>query len=165
MTSGSPPMEAPRRSRWLLVPPPPLFVFAFMAGAQFGRVLPMSLVSPGIYPYARGLGFVALVAAGLLLVSAPALFLLHRTTIIPHGNAQRLVTGGPFRFTRNPMYLALTTAYLGLALVVNVLWVLPLFALPLWVLQTKVIPFEEQNLGRLFGEEYRTYQQRVRRWL
>jgi protein-S-isoprenylcysteine O-methyltransferase Ste14 len=100
-----------------------------------------------------------------LLAPAPALFLLRHTTIIPHADAKTLITGGPYRFTRNPMYLALTIGYVGAALAMNALGPLLLLSVPLWVLEKKTIPFEEANLTRIFGDEYRAYQQRVRRWI
>jgi protein-S-isoprenylcysteine O-methyltransferase Ste14 len=110
-------------------------------------------------------GIALVVMAALLLVPAPALFLRNRTTIIPHADARRLVTSGPYRLTRNPMYLALTIAYVGVALAMNLLWPLPFLILPLWVLDRKIIPFEEANLARIFGAEYRAYRARVRRWI
>lgn len=162
--AAAPPAPIPR-SPWVLVPPPPMFVAMFLAGTLLGRWLPAALVPGELAGLARGLGIGALVAAGLLIVSAPLLFLVHRTTIIPHAEARTLVTGGPFRFTRNPMYLALVTAYLGVALVLDVLWPVVLLALPIWVLATRVIPFEERRMEAAFGDAYRAYRRRVRRWL
>ena len=151
----------PRRSWWVVVPPPPLFVAAFLAG----RLVPVHVLPESAQPSARAIGVALLAAALTLLVSAPALFVLHRTTIIPHRSAKALVTGGPYRITRNPMYLALTIGYVGLALAMNALGPLFLLSVPLWILATKTIPFEEANLTRTFGEEYRAYQKRVRRWV
>lgn len=152
------------RSLWVLVPPPPLFALSFVAGMQVARVAPLSLPAM-LHPLARVVGVVLIAFAVLLIGSAVALFIRQRTTIIPHASARFLVGGGPFRITRNPMYLGLTAAYLGVALVMNALWPLAFLALPLWVMQTRVIPFEEQTMVRIFGDEYRAYQRRVGRWL
>lgn len=158
-------MSQPHRSPWLLIPPPPLFAAAFLAGVALASAVPLALVPQSVHATTRVLGIALVVAAGLLAVVAPALFLRHRTTIVPHGQARTLITAGPYRLTRNPMYVSLTTAYIGAALIVNVAWPLLLLIAPLAVLQTRVIPFEEATLARVFGDEYRGYQQRVRRWV
>jgi protein-S-isoprenylcysteine O-methyltransferase Ste14 len=75
------------------------------------------------------------------------------------------VTGGPYRRTRNPMYVAMTLLYLGASLLMNGLW--PLLALPvvLAALTFAVIRREERYLSSAFGAEYDAYRRRVRRWL
>lgn len=155
---------ASRPSKWVVIPPPALFVISFIAGLQIHRVLAWPL-PPSVDAAGRAFGIGLVVFAGLLLLPAPALFLLRRTTIVPHRSARSLVTGGPYRITRNPMYLALTTAYVGVALWLHVAWPLALLSFPIWVLHNKVIPFEEANLERIFGAEYQAYRQRVRRWV
>jgi protein-S-isoprenylcysteine O-methyltransferase Ste14 len=149
-------------TRWMKIPPPPLFVFSFLAGVGLERLaaLPFSL-----HGWARVVGIALTVAALLLLASAPLLFLLERTTIVPHRTARRLVTRGPYRITRNPMYLALTLVYAGVALALGHVWSLLFLPLPVWVMHTKVIPFEEATLTRAFGDEYLAYQKRVPRWI
>lgn len=155
----------PRRSFWVFVPPPPLFVLAFVAGLQLGRVVPARLVPESAHAIARGAGIAVIALAALVLLPAPLLFALRRTTIVPHRSSRSLVTSGPYRVTRNPMYLGLTTLYLGATLMANAVWPLLFLLVPLWILQTKVIPFEEANLERVFGDDYRAYQKRVRRWI
>jgi protein-S-isoprenylcysteine O-methyltransferase Ste14 len=63
------------------------------------------------------------------------------------------------------MYLALAAAYVGIALVLNLAWPLLLRAVPLWIMHTKIIPREDWALTQVFGDEYREYQRRVRRWI
>lgn len=154
-----------RRSPWVFVPPPPLFVLSFVAGMQMARVAPLPLAVPAISPVTRALGFTLVAAAVLVLASAVALFAWRRTTIVPHASARSLVNKGPYRVTRNPMYLGLVVGYVGVALALNAFWPLPFLALPLWVLQTRVIPFEERTMAHAFGDEYRAYQRAVGRWL
>jgi protein-S-isoprenylcysteine O-methyltransferase Ste14 len=149
-------------SRWMKIPPPALFVLSFVAGVQMQRLLALPFPLDGS---GRVAGIALVAAAALLLAPAPLLFLLHRTTIVPHHSARSLVTRGPYRITRNPMYLALTVGYAGLALALGRLWPLLFLPLPVWVMHTKVIPFEEATLARLFGDEYRAYQKRVPRWI
>ena len=77
----------------------------------------------------------------------------------------RLVTDGPFRYTRNPGYLGLTMLYAGIAVLRNALWAILLLPLVLYVIQRQVIGREERYLERTFGEEYLAYKSRGRRWV
>ena len=85
--------------------------------------------------------------------------------IKPDTPTYSIVSSGPYSLSRNPLYLSLSGAYVAIALMLNTAW--PLFIFPAWLatLQFGVILREERYLERLFGEEYRRYQARVRRWL
>lgn len=87
------------------------------------------------------------------------------TTVIPWEEVSAIVTTGPFRFSRNPIYLADTIAYLGASLLIHSWW--PLLALPavLLVMSRWVVNREELYLTKRFGDAYREYRLRVRRWL
>ena len=107
-----------------------------------------------------------LVVAGLSFVAwGLATFFQHRTAIMPHQPASRLVDSGPYRLSRNPMYVGMTTAYLGGVLVTNMFWPLLLLPLSLFGLTMLVIRREERYLADAFGEEYSAYRKRTRRWL
>ena len=88
-----------------------------------------------------------------------------RTTVLPHHATTALVTSGPFRFTRNPLYLALGLVLTGLALAVNSMAMAVMIAPWALVMRYGVIAREEHYLEGKFGEEYRAYCRRVRRWL
>jgi protein-S-isoprenylcysteine O-methyltransferase Ste14 len=77
----------------------------------------------------------------------------------------RLTTEGPFRYSRNPAYLALALIYAGIAVLRNSLWAILLLPLVVYVIQREVIGREERYLERTFGEEYLDYKARVRPWL
>ncbi|WP_328700306.1 methyltransferase family protein [Caenimonas soli] len=146
------------------VPPPAVALL-------FGLLmwLASSMVAPVAVPFAARVGVaVVLVSAGLTLgVAAMLSFLREKTTMNPTkpGAASSLVTGGVFRFTRNPMYLSLLlyllawTSYLSSWLA---LLFVPVFVLYINELQIKP---EERALSELFGAEYASYKARVRRWL
>jgi protein-S-isoprenylcysteine O-methyltransferase Ste14 len=76
-----------------------------------------------------------------------------------------LVTKGPFRYSRNPIYVALTLLYLGVALLINPLWILLLVVPAVLVLRYGVIAREEAYLTRKFDDVYRQYTAQVRHWL
>ena len=113
----------------------------------------------------RWLGLPA-VAAGLVLVAwALRLFARGSTTHNPYGEPSALVTDGPFRFTRNPMYVGVTSVLSGIALLVGTL---PFLAVPVAfavTIQWAFVPREEANLARAFGPAWDDYRRRVRRWL
>lgn len=77
----------------------------------------------------------------------------------------KLVTDGSFRYTRNPMYLAIVLFHAGLACLVNALGFALVLPVHVLVMQYRVIKHEERHLERVFGEEYRAYKVRVRRWI
>jgi protein-S-isoprenylcysteine O-methyltransferase Ste14 len=83
----------------------------------------------------------------------------------PRKPVLRLVTSGPFRYTRNPAYLADAMIYVGINTLANALAAIVLLPVALVVIQRGVIEREERYLERTFGEEYLTYKARVRRWV
>jgi protein-S-isoprenylcysteine O-methyltransferase Ste14 len=83
----------------------------------------------------------------------------------PYKPVSRMVTDGPFRYTRNPAYLSMTRVYTGIASLTNALWAILLLPVALLVIQRGVIEREERYLERKFGEEYLRYKAQVRRWI
>jgi len=113
----------------------------------------------------RYLGFIPAAAGFCVVFYAAGLFRKHRTAIKPFKESSSLVTQGPYRFTRNPMYLSMSMALCGAAVVlgsITCLLILPLFV---WLITTRFIRVEEAMLTERFGETYRAYRQRVRRWV
>jgi len=98
-----------------------------------------------------GLGTGRLVAAG--------------TNIPPNLPATALVVDGIYERTRNPLYLGSTLVYLGLSIAAGSLWAMVLAVPLLWVINVGVIAREERYLERKFGDTYRAYKSRVRRWV
>jgi protein-S-isoprenylcysteine O-methyltransferase Ste14 len=86
------------------------------------------------------------------------------TTIRIDKAVSSLIQNGPFRYSRNPGYLALTMIYAGIAIRRNALCAILLLPLVMYVMQREVIGREEQYLERTLGEEYLAYKARVRRW-
>jgi protein-S-isoprenylcysteine O-methyltransferase Ste14 len=87
------------------------------------------------------------------------------TSIVPVRPSTALVIEGPYRLTRNPMYLGLLSLYLGVTCWSGLMWPLILTPVLVWVIHVTVIGREERYLTRKFGDDYRRYQAQVRRWL
>ena len=111
------------------------------------------------------LGWGLIDAGVLLMLWAGLLMLWRKTTVNPYGKPAKLLEEGPFRFSRNPIYLADSLIYLGIALLWASLWPWLLFPAVIVTMQRGVIVHEERLLTQLFGEDYRAYCARVRRWL
>lgn len=144
--------------------PPPVWTFAYVliaAALSYWAGWPRI---PGLPLVALG---VLLLVAGIFLSAAGAvLFRRENTEINPVSATNRkLVTSGPYRFTRNPMYLGLVLITLGIAFWVGA-W--PMFLAPIATFATANwvhIPFEEAKMRRQFGAEFDAYVSRVRRWI
>ena len=149
-----------QRTALRLVPPPILFALPPVIGWLADRRFPLPLPRP-LFHF---VGALLLVLAGALAAAALGLFAQTRTTVVPHGRPAALVTTGPYRISRNPMYVALTLASLGASAVVGTLWALLLVPLPVFAIHTVVIPLEEETLSKVFGDEYEAYKSHVRRW-
>jgi protein-S-isoprenylcysteine O-methyltransferase Ste14 len=156
--------RAPLSNPGVHFPPPFIFFGGFLAGwliDRWVRTLPFSTRSVPL----EWIGFGVLIVGVLLSVWGFVTFRLARTAVIPHHAASQLVTNGPYRFTRNPMYVGLTIAYAGGAAVINSAWPLILLPVVLIVLVRSVVSREEQYLTDAFGDEFAAYRSRVRRWL
>ena len=149
----------------LKVPVPWVFVLGYLAGLTLQVSLPHGVLSHRANWLTAGIGAV-LFALGAV-IAGWGLMLFHRasTTTVPGQTSRLLVTRGPYRLTRNPMYVGLTLAYLGEAGLLRQMWPLAVLPLVLAYLQWMVIPLEEAKLRETFGEEYEAYRGRVRRWI
>jgi protein-S-isoprenylcysteine O-methyltransferase Ste14 len=146
-------------------PPPFLFVIGLLVGwavNRYWRPLPLSGFAGSAL---KSFGFAALALGALLMLWGVVTFRRAKTAIIPHHSASKLVTLGPYRFTRNPMYTGLTIAYLGGSALLDSAW--PIIVLPvvLLILLKTVILREEMYLRDAFGAEYAQYAASVRRWI
>lgn len=144
--------------------PPPIWTLIFLLVAAAASWVLGWPKLPGLPLPAIG---ITVFAAGWVApVWAVVLFRREGTELQPTSQAnQKLVTGGPFRFTRNPMYLGLVVATLGIAVWVGA-W--PMFIVPAAVFFTAGlvhIPFEEAKMRRQFGTAYDAYTTQVRRWV
>ena len=144
------------------VPPPLIYLLPLLLGLMLDRRRRLSFLPCGA---ARGLGW-SLLGVG---VALNGWFLRTiREADVPIRTDKpvpRLTTEGPFRYTRNPSYLALAMIYAGIAVLRNSLWAILLLPLVVVVIQREVIGREERYLERAFGEEYLDYKGKVRRWV
>jgi protein-S-isoprenylcysteine O-methyltransferase Ste14 len=142
------------------VPPPAWFLLCVGVGWGLHWLLPVRIAPPfvefGIAVMLLGLG---------LILAALVVMLVARTDPRPHTPDQALVTHGPFRVSRNPIYLGLLVIAAGIALISGSLWAWLAVAALFGLLDRLVIAKEEAYLLARFGKEYADYSARVRRWM
>ena len=144
--------------------PPPLF---YLGGFLIGVALELAFPVDGPAPWIRSVG-AALGLAGFIVFGSRAVLAFRRaqTPVIPFKPTTALVTTGwPYSHTRNPMYVGLAFLYAGFAFGFGVIWAFAILPFVLIAIDRLVIAREEPYLERKFGEPYRDYKGRVRRWL
>jgi protein-S-isoprenylcysteine O-methyltransferase Ste14 len=146
-----------------LAPPPPLiYGLVFLLGLGLARLWPLPApVSPHWRTFALVLG----VAGWVLGLSSLGCFVAARTTFTHVRQSRALVIRGPYRFTRNPMYVGLTMVYVACCFWSYQSWPLLLTPLGFLLIDRWVVRSEERHLEQRFGQEYRDYLARVSRWL
>jgi protein-S-isoprenylcysteine O-methyltransferase Ste14 len=148
------------------IPVPWVFVLGYVAGVGLQLyVFPRAHVSAGTTHFISVSGAVLFVVGAIIAGWGLVLFHKARTTTTPGKASKALVIGGPYRFTRNPMYVGLTIAYLGeMGILLQMAPIIPLFLVIAYV-NWIVVPVEERQLLGLFGEDYARYCKCVGRWL
>lgn len=154
--------EVPPNHAGVVVPPPLIYLAFFLVGLVLQRYLPLPRLPIGI---GRAVGAVLVLLWLALFLWSIRRFWAAGTSVIPVRPTTALVIEGPYRFTRNPMYLGLLFLYAGLACWFGLVWPLLLAPAVVWVINVYVIAREERYLDRKFGQEYRQYHTHVRRWI
>ena len=160
--STSPAQTADADNPGVRLPPPLIYGAGLLVGLGLQLTYPLPVL-----PEVAGvvLGAFLSMTAGLLAVSSIALFRRAGTTLDPAAAATTLVVSGPYRVTRNPIYLGLGLLYAAVAIWSGVTWALLTLPVVLVVVDRVVIVSEERYLERALGDRYRLYKSRVRRWL
>ena len=144
--------------------PPPLL---FVAGVLMAWLLEKKVHR---FPIAASqtidnVGVALMIAGAVVGFWGMITFARAKTGILPGVPANQIVSHGPYRYTRNPMYTGMATAYLGIAFVMNSWWAVILFPIVIFMIHKFVIQPEESYLTAAFPIEYPEYRKRVRRWI
>jgi protein-S-isoprenylcysteine O-methyltransferase Ste14 len=142
--------------------PPAYLALAALLMVGLHLLVPIRQLVEGPYRY---LGFLPLATGLGMAIWVNAMFQHAGTTIKPFEESSALVVGGPFGFSRNPIYLGMVVFLLGIGVLLGS--VTPLLVIPIFVLiiDRRIIRAEEVMLARTFGAEYDAYRGRVRRWI
>ncbi|HET7271480.1 MAG TPA: isoprenylcysteine carboxylmethyltransferase family protein [Rubrobacter sp.] len=146
----------------VLAPPPLIYAAALAAGLLLNRRYRISFLPRSL---ARTLGW-PLIAGGLAIgLLGSRQMRRAETNMDPYKPTTAIVSEGPFRFTRNPLYLSMILIYVGIAALANALPPVLLLPMVQHLMRHGVIEREERYLERKFGDEYLKYKARVRRWI
>jgi protein-S-isoprenylcysteine O-methyltransferase Ste14 len=156
-------MSDPADSAQVIIRPPLAWALAIVAGLALNFPMPLTFV-PAAVP-ASWLGAAVFVAALALAIWAIATITRAGSNVPTNMPTSSIVDTGPFRFTRNPIYLGMMLGLVGLAIAFDNLWLLLALVPFALVIRYGVVAREEAYLERKFGEVYRCYRARVRRWL
>lgn len=149
----------------VVIMPPLLFLGALALGALLSFVVPIGPTPGSANRLALTVGATFVLIGFALAALSVRNFHLAGTSVVPSEPATALVATGPYRFTRNPIYIGFVLAYFGFAIMLTSMWVLLLLIPVLAILQRGVVLREEAYLERQFGDAYRNYRARVPRWL
>jgi protein-S-isoprenylcysteine O-methyltransferase Ste14 len=142
--------------------PPVYFFLCILAALALHRFAPLVLIVPSPLNWAGAV----LVAAGIgIALWASVLFRQAGTPVVPFRQSTTVVTAGIYRWTRNPMYVGLVIALLGVAVLLGSLGAFLPIPFFFWQIRRKFVLPEEAFLEELFGARYLEYKARVRRWL
>lgn len=143
-----------------------------MPTTYFIAMLVLSIVLHFIYPIKKVLyppftytGFLLILFGAAINLWTDWLFKRHETPVKPYLEPESLITSGPFRISRHPMYLGMTSVLLGVTLVHGTVVTFPFPIFYVVLMEVLFIPFEEENLVKIFGKEYLDYKHKVRRWI
>jgi protein-S-isoprenylcysteine O-methyltransferase Ste14 len=153
---------APSKPSWIVHIPTPLWLIGLVILAVGLNVI---LQAPAVVRH-RPTGAILILVGVAFSIWAVVTFRMHRAQINPLSDTHNtIVASGPFRLSRNPMYLGILVQGIGAALVAGtwLMWAVPvvLFVLDDFV----IIPYEERSMERTFGATFGAYKQRVRRWI
>jgi protein-S-isoprenylcysteine O-methyltransferase Ste14 len=149
----------------LHVPVPWVFILTYLLGVGLELGFPSNVRSPETNRASFILGSVLFATGAAIAAWGWLIFHKARTTTIPGRASSKLITTGPYRFSRNPMYVGLIVAYLGEAGLLHQIWPVVLLPFSICYITWIVIPVEEARLNDVFGLEYRAYCAKVRRWI
>ncbi len=146
----------------VVAPPPVIYLGFLVLGGALDYLWPVGL-GAGAVGVAAGAALFAI--GGVIAVTAIRQFRRAGTDFKTHRPSTAIVTGGLYRHSRNPIYIALALAYAGIAVAADGLWAMALLVPTLVVVHHGVIAREERYLEGKFGDEYLRYKASVRRWL
>ena len=146
----------------VVAPPPLIYAGALASGLLANNLYPSPFLPHGI---SRALGWPSIVAGlAIGLLGFREMKRAH-TNVDPYKPTTAIVAEGPYRYTRNPLYVGMTLMYAGVSACANALPAALFLPAVLAVMQSGVIEREERYLERKFGDEYLGYKTRVRRWI
>ena len=156
------PMETPADNPGVIVRPPLLYLAALLVMLSLRWLVPLPISHDSRVPW---LGLLLIVPGVAIAIAGRRALQAAGTNVNPSRPTTVVTSSGPYRFSRNPLYVSLTLMFLGLTLAANTWWGIVLLVPVLMLMHFGVVLREERYLDRKFGERYRQYRARVRRYV
>ena len=146
------------------IPPPLFYVLTFLAAIFIQKKVP---VSNAFFhtSAAKIIGIILMVASLFFLFTSLRQFFVTKNTVILIKPARSLQTTGIYAVSRNPMYVGLALLYLGITCFIGNWWNIIFLPLLIIIIQEYIIKREEKYLELAFGQQYKEYKNKTRRWL
>ena len=146
----------------IMIPPPLIYFIGFLFAYVMNRFYLIPMLGP---PLSIVLAILAVTPSAVLGLWSMLEFWHARTNPLPHKPSSSLVIVGPYRVTRNPMYVSLALLHVSFGFLLGIAWAFVVLPAVIFIVNIYVIRREESYLESKFGEQYRAYKKRVRRWL
>lgn len=144
---------------------PLVYLLAVVLSVVLDLLVPLPWISGLLGDILFAAGWLVVLGAGAMYVSALQVLRRAQTTVLQTQAAEHLVMEGAFSITRNPIYLAMTLLMIGIGLITGIVWFLLFAVLAAFATQKLAVEREEKHLEARFGKRYRDYAKRVRRWI
>ena len=155
-------MTHPDHGPGIIIPPPLIYFTGFFFACAMNRFYQIPMLGP---PLSIVLALLAVTPSAVLGLWSLLEFWRARTNPFPHKPSSSLVIVGPYRVTRNPMYVSLALLYVSFGFLLSIAWAFVFLLAVIFIVNIYVIRREESYLESKFGEQYRAYKKQVRLWL
>jgi protein-S-isoprenylcysteine O-methyltransferase Ste14 len=146
------------------IPPPVIFFVLLMLGYSANRMLSFDFIFSE-WTIRLLVGLPIFIISGIIALTALIAMMKNKTAINYNNPTTKFLSKGPFRFTRNPLYLSLLLAMAAIAVIANSAWYLIFLVIMFLIFNFGIVAREERYLTKSFGEEYIQYKNKVRRWI
>jgi protein-S-isoprenylcysteine O-methyltransferase Ste14 len=147
------------------IPVPWIYVLGYLISIPFQLILQIKFLDQSVIKVCLEIGIILFIIAAIIAGWSLLIFHKARTTTTPGIKSVKLIMTGPYRFSRNPMYISLFIAFLGEAAILNQICPLFIFPFIFYYVNYIIIPIEEDLLTKEFNGEYLEYQNKVPRWV
>lgn len=146
----------------VVAPPPLIYLCSILLGLGLDTLWPVEVLSRAVaFPF----GMFLVLFVVMIFVFSVRQFLKAETPLPPNKPTVFIVRTGPYRYSRNPIYLSMTLLQIGIGIWADCVWILAMLIPALILISYGVISREERYLEKKFGDEYREYKKTVRRWI
>ena len=145
----------------VMIPPPVIYLGLILLGWLINKIIPLTISST---IWLKWIGVLFILIATIIIALSRREFIKVNTSIRPDKSTTAIISTGPYKISRNPLYISLTLFHVAISIVLNNLWILFMVIPAIIMIVFGVITKEEKYLENKFGQQYLDYKSSVRRW-